>query len=256
MQENIKNVQIWLPLLLTLLAGLSTVIGSLISLSIKELKRSVLQFFLGLSAGVMVYISFVELLRESIENIGFLRANFAFFCGIAFILILDFFTPHRYIEEQIKLDPGKQRIMKAGIFTALGIAIHNLPEGLAVFISSLGDIKLGAALAFAIAIHNIPEGIAIAVPIYFATKNKAKAFWYSLFAGITEPIGALIGLFILMPFLNKFVLSFFFAIVAGIMVFISFDELLPLSFKEEGSHLSILGVISGMLLMSLSLYLF
>ena len=142
--------------------------------------------------------------------------------------------------------------MFAGRFTALGIAIHNLPEGLAVFISSMADIKLGIPLAFAIAVHNIPEGIAIAIPILYATKSRAKAFWYSLFAGITEPLGALIGILILMPFLTPTFLALCFAFVAGIMVFISFDELLPLSLKQEGSHLSILGVISGMLLMCFS----
>lgn len=144
--------------------------------------------------------------------------------------------------------------MLAGIFTAVGIAIHNFPEGLAVFMSSLSDVRLGIPLAFAIAVHNIPEGIAVAMPIFYATGNRRKAFCYSLLSGIAEPVGALIGLAVLMPFLSPAVLSFSIAFVAGVMVFISFDELLPLSYEGERHHISILGVVAGMLVMSFSLY--
>lgn len=249
------DAKLWIPLLLTFLAGVSTGAGSLLSLLIKDLKKGYLQFSLGLSAGVMVYVSFVELMKTAIAGIGFFNANIAFFGGMALIMLLDFLIPHKYIEENMHLNGADSKMMKTGIFTALGISIHNVPEGLAVFTSSLADIKLGIALALAIALHNIPEGIAIAMPIFYATKSKKKAFWYSFLSGMAEPLGALIGIVILLPFLTPAVLSFLFALVAGIMVFISFDELLPLSYKHEESHLTMLGVIAGMLMMALSLHL-
>lgn len=250
-----KNIQIWLPLLLTSIAGISTGIGGLIFLCIRDLKKSHLQFFLGLSAGVMIYISFVELLTSAIVSIGILKANLAFFCGIFLIMLIDFLIPHEYIEEHIRGEIKDKKLMAAGIFTALGIAIHNFPEGLAVFVSCCDNTRLGISVAFAIIIHNIPEGIAVAAPIFYATKNRGKAFRLSLLSGIAEPTGALIGILVLTPFLNPFVLDFSLAFVAGIMIFISFDELLPLSYEHQGSHISVLGIIAGMLIMALSLYL-
>ncbi|MEA1924705.1 MAG: zinc transporter ZupT [Candidatus Altiarchaeota archaeon] len=247
--------QIWLPLLLTFLAGIATGIGSLISLFIKKLKKSYLCFSLGFSAGVMIYVSFAELLSSAVADIGFLMGNTAFFAGIIFILLIDFSIPHEYIEEHVEVNEQNRKLMMAGVFTALGIAIHNFPEGLAVFMSSLKDIDLGISLAFAIAVHNIPEGIAVSMPIFYATKSRKKAFSYSLLSGIAEPIGAIIGYLILRPFLTPTVLSFMLAFVAGIMVFISFDELLPLSFEHENAHISIVGIILGMMVMALSLYL-
>lgn len=247
--------QIWIPLTLTFLAGISTGIGSLIALFIKDFKKSYLHFSLGLSAGVMVYVSFAELLSSAVEQLGFLYANLAFFIGIVFIMIIDFSIPHEYIEERVKGGKKSKRLMSAGVFTAIGIAIHNFPEGLAVFISSMSDISLGIPLAFAIAVHNIPEGIAVAMPIYYATKSKAKAFWYSFLSGIAEPVGAVIGALFLLPFLNENILALSLAFVAGIMVFISFDELLPITFKDEENHLSVFGLFIGMAIMAVSLYL-
>ena len=251
-----NGINIGIPLLLALLAGLSTAIGGLIAFFVKDFKKRYLFFTLGLSAGVMVYVSFVELLPYAIKNVGFLMANIAFFIGIIFILLIDFLIPHQYIAEKVKCDPKHRKLMTAGVLTAIGIAIHNLPEGLAVFVSSIGDLSLGISLAFAIALHNIPEGIAIAMPVYYATKSKAKALWFSLIAGFAEPIGALIGLAILLPILNTNVLSYSLAFVAGIMVFLSFDELLPLTFSEEKSHLAMIGVLVGMIIMGASLHLF
>lgn len=249
------NANIWLPLLLCFLAGIFTVVGSFITFFVRDFKRSYLQFFLGLSGGVMIYVSFVELLPSSIHNIGALKANIAFFSGIILVMLVDFFIPHEYIAEKISNKTHDKKLMTAGIFTAIGIGIHNFPEGLAVFMSALVDLKLGIALAIAIALHNIPEGIAVAMPIFYATKSKKKAFWYSFLSGFAEPAGAVVAILVLMPFLTPAVLSFSLAFVAGIMVFISFDELLPLSCQDEGYHISIFGVIIGMAVMALSLIL-
>jgi len=249
-----ESAQIAIPLLLTFLAGISTGIGSLFSLFVKDFNKKILRFSLGLSAGVMIYISFVELLAKAIQGIGFLTANVSFFTGIVFIMFVDFLIPHEYIEEHAKGDPKDRKILAAGILTALGIGIHNFPEGIAVFMTSMGDLQLGIPIACAIAMHNIPEGIAVAMPIYYATQSRKKAFWYSFGSGIAEPVGALVAAAVLMPFLNPVILDFLLAFVAGIMVFISFDELLPLSYAHEGEHVSILGVVLGMVIMALSLY--
>jgi ZIP family zinc transporter len=149
-----------------------------------------------------------------------------------------------------------KKLMRMGLFTALAIAIHNFPEGLATFTSAITDPSLGIAIAVAIAIHNIPEGIAVSVPIYYATGNKKKAFWYSFSSGLAEPVGAIVGYLILLPFMGPQVFGILFAGVAGIMVFISLDELLP-SAREYGEHhLSIYGLIAGMAVMAVSLLMF
>jgi zinc transporter, ZIP family len=248
-----NNAQMWIPLLLAFVAGLFTVIGSLIAFLIRDLKKSYLQFSLGLSAGVMIYIAFAEILSTAVRNVGFLKANMAFFGGIVLIMLLDFFIPHEYIEEHIEKSGGDRKLMRAGIFIAIGIAIHNFPEGLAVFMSSMVSVKLGVSLAVAIALHNIPEGIAVALPIFYATKSRRKAFWYSFLAGIVEPIGAIAGILLLKPFLTQDILSYCLAAVAGIMIFISFDELLPLSFEGKKSHITIIGIMVGMLIIAVSL---
>lgn len=252
-----KN-EILIALLLTTFAGLSTGIGSLISLFIKDLKSKYLNFFLGFSAGVMIYISLVELLPESIKCNGFVAGNLAFFGGIFAIMLIDFLIPHNYIQEKVghhTESKKAKKLMTVGILTAIGIGIHNFPEGLAVFMTSLSDTSMGIPLAFAIAIHNIPEGIAIAMPVYFATKSHKKAFWLSMFSGLTEPIGAIIGILILMPFLSESLICLSLAFVGGIMVFISFDELLPTCHHKNHSHESIAGTVVGMAIMALSLHL-
>jgi ZIP family zinc transporter len=247
--------QIWISFLLTLLAGLSTVLGSLIFLSDIFRKKRFISFFLGLSAGVMIYLSFVELLPYSIKDIGFLSANIFFFIGIIIMAIIDFLLPHHYLEEKICIKKSiiNRKLLSTGLVVTIGLIIHNFPEGMAVFLSSFTDLKLGILLAIAIAIHNIPEGIAVAAPIYHATQDKRKAIKYAFVSGMAEPLGALIAYFILKPYLNQNIISYIFAIVAGVMVYISFDELLPACFREGHGHRAILGIITGMIIVSLSL---
>ncbi|MCX7926954.1 MAG: zinc transporter ZupT [Candidatus Omnitrophica bacterium] len=247
------NNQFILPLILALLAGLCTLLGSIIALSFKEIKKFHLQFFMGLSAGVMIYVSFVELFSQAISALGFFKANLAFFGGILLVMLCDFLIPHEYLAEQFPGQCCDTKMLKTGLLTTLGIAIHNFPEGVAVFVGSVANIKLGVALALAIALHNLPEGIAVSLPIYCATKSKRKALWLSFLAGIVEPLGALLAIIFLMPFLSPTILYSSFALVAGVMVFISFDELLPVSFCEGKVHQSILGIILGFLLMAISL---
>jgi ZIP family zinc transporter len=258
-------------LLLTALAGLSTSIGSAIAFFIRRPKYTYLSFLLGISAGVMVYISFTELLGTAIDDIGFLKANIAFFIGIAVFALVDILIPHAYEEESAddarfgadrKKEPGVaspsslSSLKRGGIFIAIGIAIHNFPEGMITFASAAtGDISLGVMIAVAVAIHNIPEGIAVSVPIFYATGNRRQAFTYSFLSGIAEPVGALIGYTLLLPFLTPEILSATLAFVAGIMIYISFDEILPMAHRYGREHLVILGVVVGMGIMALSLWL-
>jgi len=253
-------------LLLTALAGLSTGIGSAIAYFIRQPKYSYLAVMLGFSAGVMVYISFAELLKTAVEDVGFGTANIAFFTGIAFIATVDLLIPHNYEEERVvnthpSVVSGKGSrhdsvLMRAGIFTALGIAIHNFPEGLVTFSSAAtGDVALGTVVAVAIAIHNIPEGMAVSVPIYYATGSRRKAFVYSFSSGLAEPVGALIGYAILLPFMTPTLMSSLLAAVAGIMIYISLDELLPLAHRYGKEHLVIAGIGAGMVVMAGSLFL-
>ncbi len=258
---------------LTLLAGLSTGIGGALALFTKRTNTKLLSVALGFSAGVMIYVSFVEILPEATkcfseelgEDAACWASYIAFFVGIFLAAVIDkllpsFENPHEIhkIEEieDKKLAKQYRKLFKMGILTAVVIAIHNFPEGIATFFSALKDLKLGIAVAFAIAIHNIPEGIAVSIPIYFATGSRKKAFAYSFLSGLAEPVGALIGYFILSSVFNGIAFGVVFASVAGIMVFISLDQLLPTAKKYGEHHLSMYGLIAGMAFMGLSLLLF
>ena len=252
---------IFMALLLTTIAGLSTGIGSLIAYFIKKPKMNYLSFSLGLSAGVMLYVSFVELLPDAFVGVGQIWGIYAFFAGLIIMGIIDLVipdleNPHHCTQLNDNGIKNDERLMRVGILTALAIAIHNFPEGLAIFGSALVNVELGVLISFAIAIHNIPEGIAVSVPIFFATGDKKKAFLYSFLSGFSEPIGAVVGFLILLPFLSEWLLSFLLAFVAGIMVYIAADELLPAAHEYGHSHCVILGLIIGMFLMSASLLFF
>jgi ZIP family zinc transporter len=250
------NDTILIPLLFSLIAGLSTGLGSLLAFFIKDFKHTYLSLLMGFSAGVMIQISFMELLFSAVTEIGFLTANIAFFLGITTIAATDFLIPHEYKEEKLtEIERKNKRLMKTGMLVALGIFIHNFPEGIVILFGAIKDIELGLMLLIAIALHNIPEGISVSTPIYYATKNRKKAFLLSFLSGIAEPIGAIIGFFVLFPFINLFVLNMALAFVAGIMVFISFDELLPTSLSHGEAHLAIASLFLGMLTMSAVLFL-
>ncbi len=254
-------------LAITGLAGLSTAIGGIINFFVKKPTRTFMGFTLGFSAGVMIFISFAEFLDQSIEDLtivygdnwGFTLGVTAFFIGMLGIFLLDMLVPHDYIGDHDDHDPSdteeEEGLMRVGILTAVGIALHNFPEGLATFFATLHDVRLGMAIAIAIAIHNIPEGIAIAAPIYAATGSRLKALLYSFYAGLTEPAGALIAAFILYPFLSEALLGWVLGGVGGFMVAISLDEIIPAAKTYGTQHAPIIGVIGGMVVMAASLIL-
>ncbi|HEY4662113.1 MAG TPA: zinc transporter ZupT [Candidatus Humimicrobiaceae bacterium] len=248
--------QIITPLLITTIAGLSTTIGSILGLIFKRENSKFMSAVLGFTAGVMIGISFFELLPSGFQELGFIKASIAFIAGFIFIFLIDFLIPHEYIGQKEKVnDSTDKKLLRTGLFVALGIAIHNFPEGMASFYSSMVDVKLGIAIAIAIAIHNIPEGIAVSAPIYKATGSRKKAFLWSFLSGVVEPIGALLTALVLLPFINPQVLGYLLSGIAGLMVFIAIDELLPVSKSYGYLHLPIVSFIAGMIVMILSLIL-
>jgi len=268
MQEN----TILLAFGLTTIAGLATGVGSLIALLAKRTNTKFLCASLGFSAGVMIYVSFMdlmpiaqnELVSDLGEKAGMLGLLLSFFGGMALIMLIDFLVsesnnPHEFqgIEDMSKPEVRQKSLHRVGIVVALSLVVHNLPEGIATFTSAMSNgLKVAIPITLAIAIHNIPEGIAVAVPIYHASGSRRKAFWLSFLSGLTEPFGALIAYLFLMPFWSPFVNGIVMAAVAGIMVYIALDELLPTAEKYGEHHISISGLIAGMVIMALSLYLF
>ncbi|NLY17761.1 MAG: zinc transporter ZupT [Clostridiaceae bacterium] len=258
---------------LTLFAGLSTGIGSLMALFAKKTNTRFLSVALGFSAGVMIYISMIDIFFKAqttlVEALGNRNGQWltvgAFFAGMIVIALIDKLipsgdNPHEVKKvEDLKCEktlPDTSKLLKTGVFTALAIAIHNFPEGIATFTAAVRDPMMGVAIAIAIAIHNIPEGIAVSIPVYYATGDRKKAFRLSFLSGLSEPIGALFGFLILMPVMDSIVFGVLFASVAGIMVFISVDELLPSAREYGEAHLSIYGLMAGMMVMAVSLLLF
>jgi zinc transporter, ZIP family len=278
---------------LTLFAGLATGIGSILAFTSKKTSPQFLAGALGFSAGVMIYVSLIEIFVKANDSLGealgasagYRLTTLSFFGGIALIAIIDqlvpeYENPHelRGVDDMKKSGGGtsssasaapgtasaaaesrgvdNENLKRMGFFSALAIAIHNFPEGLATFTGALQDPTLGVSIAVAIAIHNIPEGIAVSVPLYYATGDKKKAFGWSFLSGLAEPVGALVGYFLLMQFFNELMFGILFAGVAGIMVYISLDELLPTAEKYGEHHIAIMGVIAGMVVMAVSLNLF
>jgi zinc transporter zupT len=285
---NLSISNIVFAFLLTLFAGVSTGLGGIAVLKAKITNMKFLAASLGFSAGVMIYVSFVEIFDEGSKQListmgdkkGQIISVLSFFAGVAIIGIIDKLipqesNPHEMVnitelETVCRIDQNSQEcidltkmykeketaaLKRTGIFSALAIAIHNFPEGMATFISTLGNPQLGITIAIAIAIHNIPEGISVAIPVYYATNDKKKAILLAFLSGIAEPVGALIGGLILLPFLNNTVMGVVFSMIAGIMVYISLDELLPTAEKYGEHHIAIYGVISGMAVMAISLLL-
>lgn len=262
MEENII-----IAFLLSLFAGLATGIGGLIVFFAKQPSKRFLSFALGLSAGVMILVSFGEFLVESRRvlteelgnNIGLMMMWISFFVGILLMWIIDRQIPsfenlHEVTHlENINQPKNSTKLMRVGLMTAAAIALHNFPEGIATLIAATDNPTLGIAIAFAVAIHNIPEGIAAAIPIYQVTRNRKKAFLMSLYSGLAEPIGAIVAYFILMPFITPILMGQIFAFIAGIMVFISLYELLPTTYAYGEHHISICGLIIGMAIMAISL---
>jgi ZIP family zinc transporter len=282
---------LYIAIALSLFAGMATAIGSIIAFTAKRTNYRFLSITTGFSAGVMLYVSFVEILAKGSDSLSRAYGEFwgnwinvgSFFAGILLIGIIDNLIPsaenphephseaetrplHQKgvegVERNIPRSAHDKKLLRMGIFTAIAIGIHNFPEGMATFLAALEDPKVGAAIAVAIALHNIPEGISVSVPIYYATGDRKKAFIYSVLSGLLEPLGALLGYVLIVMFLGggdgalpTSAMGFLFGAVAGIMVYVSLDELLPASRAFGKAHDSLFGLVGGMAVMAVSLLL-
>ncbi len=243
-------------LVMTTFAGLATTVGSIIGLAVKKPGNRMMSFTLGFSAGVMVFVSFVELLPGGVERVGILPGYMAFFAGMLCYFLIDVLVPHDYVGQHDHSGSSENMPLKrTGLLIALGVGIHNFPEGMATFAGSLQSTHLGAALAVAIAIHNIPEGLAVSAPVFAATGSRGKAFLWSFLSGVSEPLGALLVAVFLMPYLTTVTLGYMITAVAGIMVAISLDEIIPVAKSFDAEHIPIIGIILGMAVMAASLWM-
>jgi ZIP family zinc transporter len=270
-------------LTLTFLAGLTTGIGGLIGLSSRRFSTEFITIALGFSAGAMVYVSLVEILPKARlalkpllgAQLGYGCTVLAFFAGVLLMALVDGLLPtHPAIESIQDLaaspaqaadkladrrpdqqSPQRSKLLRMGVFSALALFIHNFPEGLATFLGALENPKVGVSIAVAIAIHNIPEGLAVSAPVFFATRSRSKAFWASFLSGMAEPLGGLMGFFLFRSFPNPLIFGLVFAAVAGVMVYVSLDELLPAATGYGNHRLAIASLIAGMFVMAVSLVL-
>ncbi|MHA2244990.1 MAG: zinc transporter ZupT [Candidatus Hodarchaeales archaeon] len=258
-------------LLLSLVAGLSTTLGALGVFVIKKTDTRIISLSLGFSAGVMIGVSIFELLPKAIDKLGIQIAGLFFMLGMILVSLIDFLIPHEYMQEHVSGDSNSsnksainnQHLMRTGFLVAVGIAIHNFPEGFVTITGTLQSIELGLILAIAIALHNIPEGLSVAIPIYAASDDKKRAFKISFISGLAEPLGAVVGLIVLLSLgiINEQIIELSLAFVAGIMIFISLDELLPTAHEtcnNDGNDVHIVtgGVITGMVVILLTLAIF
>lgn len=274
--ETASAGAVWYAFGITLVAGLATGVGSALAYFAHRTNLSFLAISLGFSGGVMVYVSFTEILRKAEDLLvglhgprsgAWLTAG-GFFAGLVVMALIDWLVPDKsnpheltprdeLVDYQAHHDAKvpQAKLLRMGLFSALAIAIHNFPEGLATFLAALEDPHLGLAIGLAIAIHNIPEGISVSVPIFYATGNRQRAFGLSFLSGLSEPVGAVLGFLVLRSFLTPSILGLVFALVAGVMVYISLDELLPTAREYGAGHQVLGGLLGGMAVMALSLLL-
>ena len=271
---NINYETFFIPLVLTTMAGFSTVLGGMLTFFVKKGNLKALSVGLAFSAGVMIFLSLSEMLSESREFLiqtfntkAQLITMLSFLLGCLTAFLIDYFIPEHREDEFLSASGSKdddklykqriasKKIKRAGLLAALAIFVHNVPEGIATFFVSSQTIKMGIPIAFAIAIHNIPEGIAVALPIYQATGKKRIAIWYSFLSGMAEPLGAVLAFVVLNRFITNDFIGVLFGMVAGIMVYISLDTLLPLAREYGEDHLVLIGIISGMFFVAFGMLL-
>lgn len=255
--------QVLIAFALTVAAGLATALGGLVVFRKAEPSARFLAGALGFSAGVMLWISFLEIIPTATENLnkvwgsrwGNWAALAAFFGGVALIAVIDRLVPEVVNPHETHTPGGIDtvKLRKMGVMMAVAIGIHNFPEGFATFLSGMESARIAIPVAIAIAIHNIPEGISVAIPIWQASGSRRKGLWWATLTGFAEPLGAIVGFLVLLPFLGPATLGIAFGAVAGIMVFISLDELLPTAVATGKHHAAVYGLIAGMAVMALSL---
>lgn len=247
-----------IPLLLSIVAGLSTVLGAFIVFFSKSESKKLITFALSFSAGVMLTVSFTDLFPTAESSLtkylgslpGILYSLLFLLVGTLIAMLIDKFVPEE--EKALQQHSSSSSLYRIGFVSMIAIMLHNLPEGIATFVSGYQDTSLGIYISIAIALHNIPEGISVAMPIYYSTGSKLKAFKFTFISGIAEPIGALLAFLLLKPFINELILGIIFAIVCGIMIYIAFQELIPTARKYNYPNVYLLGLLTGICLIPIS----
>lgn len=275
--------QIWVALALTFVGGGSTALGGLLVVLQPAPNLQRLGLLQGFAGGLMLCISFFDLVPASINAVGKVAANLWFFGGVALFALVVHFIPEPALEPAPPHAPprggaaaaeeddvaaaaahdspralgkrDRKMVLFSGVVTAIGISLHNFPEGIAVFLGSLKGLRVGASLAFAIALHNIPEGVAVALPYYFATGSRWKALRMAALSGLAEPLGVLAVAFLFPADLSHDLIEGMLGGVGGIMAFLTLHEMLPLAFKYTGHKVAVASCFAGMAAMSLSLFL-
>ena len=260
-----------LALLLSLFAGLATSVGAVLALNKKVLERRFLSISLAFAAGAMLFVSFVEIIPLGLDALSDAYTDevaqwwvySAFFIGIAVVAGIDNLLPKSLNPSEIEgkeerlsgdVTRSNRRLLRSGFLVAIVLALHNFPEGMSTFFATYQDVAAGVTLAVAVAIHNIPEGIAVAAPVYAATKSRKKAFWWATLSGLAEPIGALLAYFLVSVFIPEYLFGVMFGLIAGMMVFIAVDELLPGARRyQTDKHQVVYGLLAGMIIVALSL---
>lgn len=269
--------QVWVALALTLVGGLSTALGGLLVVLQPTPNLQRLGILQGLAAGLMLTLSFNDLMHNAINAIGFPRANLWFFAGVLLFAGIVTLIPEPTLtpsqnsamdaagkqhgaskkgkEAQFLHRQRRKQVLMSGIVTAIGIGLHNFPEGIAVFLGSMKGLRVGVSLACAIALHNIPEGVAVALPVYFATESRWKAFQLAAVSGLAEPLGVVIVATLFPESMPHEVLEGLLAGVGGIMAFLTLHEMVPLALEYGGRRVAVGSVFVGMAVMSASLWL-
>jgi ZIP family zinc transporter len=246
-----NNGYILFPIFLTFLTGLTTIIGSIIAHFTKNPKYKYLGFALGCSAGGIIGVTMVEILYKIVEVIGHYRTNFAFIGGMIFSLILTFIFKHESIEKRIS--HADMKVRGIDVITAIGLVVHNIPEGIIVFLCTLLSVETGIFIAVAIALHNIPQGFSLSFSTFYITQDTKRSFFYSFLSGFIEPFSAIITALIFLPFLNGLNLYLMVAFVSGIMIYVSLGELIPFAHKYGEERSIFMGIIIGMSIIIFSL---
>jgi ZIP family zinc transporter len=248
---SLNEGTIFFPLLLTLLTGLATIIGSIIAHLTKSPKYRYLGFALGCSAGGIVGVTFVEVLYKIIQHAGPYRTNLAFIGGMIFSLFLASIVKHESIEKRMANSDIK--ILGRDVVTTIGLITHNIPEGIMVFLATLFSPETGIFVAVAVAIHNIPQGFSLSTSTFYITHDTKRAFLFSFSSGFIEPISALVAALLFYPFLTGLSLYLALAFISGIMIYASLGELIPIAHRYGEARSIFMGIIIGMSIMICSL---
>lgn len=236
-------------IIITSIAGISTLLGNILLFIPIRYKNKLLSFSLGLSFIVMFLISIIELIPDALLLYLNKFNFFGLFISALFFLMFGVFIV-KLCDKKINNDDMLYRV---GVLSMLSLLVHNIPEGIICAMTSMSNIELGLKMTFIIMLHNIPEGICIALPIYYSTKSKFKAFVYTAISGLGEIVGALITILFLKRFITPLFLFAVLLITAGIMIYLSLNKILKTGVTYKEYYWLILGILFGIVVLIITM---